>query len=357
MNYKTREKLQEIINFTSKSLRYMIRRNYLRKGLDKFNYQKIELSNEQKKQIDDFWKPYTKHICYKWHEFFYSITGNFDPRYIPEDLMMTDIEGHLNDWESAHGVDNKNYYQFYFNEIKHPKTAFRRMNGIYHLGDYSVCTIEEAINAAQRFSSLIIKRTIEIGQGSSIEFWNKNDGEEKLRKILTSHSEDIIAQDFIKQHKSLAEFNPSSVNSIRVVTLMLDDKVDFLCAYLRIGQAGTRIDNVSAGGVCSSVTREGYLCNYGYDKHANKVYESSSGKKFAGFKIPGWDSVLTTCYSMHQKLGNFRLVSWDIAIDPQEKPVFIEMNLKYGAMEYHQLFNGPLFGDKTKDILDEVYKK
>lgn len=357
MNYKTREKLQTIMNSTSKELRYMIRRNYLRNDISKFNYQKRELSDEQKKEIDNFWKPYTKNICYKWHEFFYSITGNFDPAYIPEDLMLTDIEGYLNDWEMAHGIDNKNNYEFYFPEIKHPKVAFRRIKNIYHLGDYSVCSIEEALENAMDFNSIIIKRSIETGNGSSILFWNKEDGKDKLRKLISGESVDIIAQEFVKQHHSLAEFNPSSVNSIRIVTLIYDNKVDFLCAYLRIGQEGTKIDNVCAGGMCSAVDKSGYLCGYAYDKRANKLYESPTGKKFDSYRIPGWDKVLNKCYSMHQKMGNFRIVSWDIAIGEDEEPIFVEMNLKYGAMEYHQLFKGPLFGDKTKAILDDVYKK
>lgn len=144
---------------------------------------------------------------------------------------------------------------------------------------------------------------------------------------------------------------------MRVVTLVTDNKVNFLCAYLRVGQAGVKIDNVCAGGMCSAVNEDGYLCGYGFDKRARKVLTSPTGKAFDGFKVPGWDNILKACYSMHQKMGNFRIISWDIAVDPDDLPIFIEMNLKYGAMEYHQLFKGPLFGEMTEKILDEVYGK
>jgi len=356
MKYNLRESLSNFIEESGKKVRYTVRRNYLREDIDKFIYEKKELTQEQKKQIDAFWKPYTKHICYKWHEFFYSITGVFDPKYVPEDLMLTDIEGYLNDWQSAHGVDNKNNYELYFSEIKHPKVAFRRMRGLLHHGDYSLCDINQAVESAQKFDHLIIKRTIEIGNGSSIEFWEKKDGPERLREIILANDADIIAQEFVQQHPAMSAFNPTSVNSVRVVTLVLDNEVNFLCAYMRVGQSGVKIDNVCAGGMCSAVSKDGYLCGYGYDKRARKVYESPTGKRFEGFKIPGWENVLKACYSMHEKMGNFRIISWDIAIDPEEQPVFIEMNLKYGAMEYHQLFKGPLFGEYTEKVLDEVYK-
>jgi hypothetical protein len=48
-------------------------------------------------------------------------------------------------------------------------------------------------------------------------------------------------------------------------------------------------------------------------------------------------------------------VSWDIAFDEQENPVLIEANLKDGELDFHQLNNGPLFGDDTEKILDEVF--
>lgn len=357
MNYKVREKISKSIEKAEKNVRYAVRRKYHRQDMDKFLYNKKELTREQKKEIDEFWKPYTNSICYKWHQFFYSVNGIFDPKYIPEDLMHTDIEGYLNDWQSAHGVDNKNHYEFYFPEIQHPKVAFRRMSGIYHLGDYSICSKEKALKAVKSYDSIIIKHAIEAGKGASIVVWDQSDGIEKLKSIILSHNEDIIAQEFIIQHPDMAAFNPSSVNSIRIVTLVINEKVVFLCAYMRVGQSGVRIDNVCAGGMCSAVSEDGYLCGYGYDKRAEKVLVSPTGKPFKDFKIPGWEKALSVCKSMHSKLGNYRIVSWDIAIDPDEQPIFIEMNLKYGAMEYHQLFKGPLFGEYTKQILDEVYKK
>ena len=50
-----------------------------------------------------------------------------------------------------------------------------------------------------------------------------------------------------------------------------------------------------------------------------------------------------------------RLISWDFAVDPQGEPVLIEVNLTYGGVLVHQLCNGPIFGDRTEDILSRVY--
>lgn len=357
MGYMLRETIGNLMDSTGKRFRYAIRRRYLRKDNEKFNYTRKPLSKEQKREVKAYWKKYTKHICYNWHTFFYSLTGDFDVRYIPEDLMFTEIEGYLNDWSSAHGVDNKNNYQYYFSDVRQPKTAFHYMRGIWHLGDYSVCTMEQALESACGFDSLVIKNALDAGKGASLKFWKKSDGKEVLRLLMQKEKADVIAQEFISQHPALAAFNPSSVNSIRIVTFVFDNEIKVLAAYLRMGQDGAMLDNVCAGGLCCAVNPDGTLKKVGYDRHAVPFEKHPNGIVFDGFRVPGWNNVVATAKKLHQRMGNFRIISWDFAVDEDEQPVFIEMNLKYGAMEYHQLMNGPLFGKMTDRVLDEIYGK
>lgn len=39
------------------------------------------------------------------------------------------------------------------------------------------------------------------------------------------------------------------------------------------------------------------------------------------------------------------------------EPVLIEANLCSGELDFHQLNNGPIFGDETKEILMEVFNR
>ena len=52
-----------------------------------------------------------------------------------------------------------------------------------------------------------------------------------------------------------------------------------------------------------------------------------------------------------------RLISWDFAIGQDGEPILIELNLTYGGLSTHLLSNGPLFGDRTPEILARVYNK
>lgn len=271
--------------------------------------------------------------------------------------MFTEIEGYFNDWSSAHGVDNKNNYQFYFPYVKQPETVFRKIKGLWHKGNYELCTFDEAKALAIQNGNIIIKYALDSGTGSGIRFWRSKDGLETLNDLMSIDA-DLVAQEFFEdQHPDMKIFNETSLNTVRLVTFVFDNEVKVLAAYIRCGQNGARLDNVIAGGLCCEVYPDGKLYEYAYDKKANKVTKTADGIAFKDKCVPGWANIVETAKKMHSQLGNFRIISWDFAVDTEEQPVFIEMNLKYGAMEYHQLFKGPLFGDMTDRVLNEVYGK
>lgn len=51
------------------------------------------------------------------------------------------------------------------------------------------------------------------------------------------------------------------------------------------------------------------------------------------------------------------MISWDIATDENGQPIMIEANLTNGELDFHQLCNGPLFGDDAPKILKKVFSK
>jgi len=59
----------------------------------------------------------------------------------------------------------------------------------------------------------------------------------------------------------------------------------------------------------------------------------------------------------HPMVPHFRLVSWDICIEEDGEPILLEANLCRGSLDVHQYNNGPLFGEDTKKILDEIFGK
>jgi hypothetical protein len=60
-------------------------------------YHNVQLTQEQKKQIDEFFKAnYGKEVPYLWHRLYQSYTGRFDSQYIPEYIFSTKLEPRQN---------------------------------------------------------------------------------------------------------------------------------------------------------------------------------------------------------------------------------------------------------------------
>ena len=135
-----------------------------------------------------------------------------------------------------------------------------------------------------------------------------------------------IVEDRVIQHEAIAALCPTSVNTIRVATLLGDKKEGIVYAYIRIGN-GKVMDNVDCGGMAAPVDIEtGVITGVGANK-AGETYEihPMTGTKIPGTQIPYWEDVKTMCLNAMHVVPQVRFVAWDVAIT-EDGPVFIEGN-------------------------------
>ena len=135
-----------------------------------------------------------------------------------------------------------------------------------------------------------------------------------------------IVEDKVIQHEAIAALCPTSVNTIRVATLLGDKKEGIVYAYIRIGNVKV-MDNVDCGGMAAPVDLEtGVISGVGANK-AGEAFENHpmTGKRIPGTQIPYWDEVRAMCLSAMHRVPQVRFVAWDVAITP-DGPVFIEGN-------------------------------
>ncbi|MCL2695601.1 MAG: hypothetical protein FWE69_04685 [Clostridiales bacterium] len=353
----SRAQLSNAVDSVLKTLRHAYRRSYLRREIRACGNCRSALTRDQRAQAKAYWRKYTKHFSPLWHELFAARTGRFDVRYIPADLMYTEIEGYLNDWASAKGIDNKCNYAMYFPEVRQPQTAFTRQRGIYRDADYDIISRAQALENCRKMGDVALKVAVDSGRGSGLRFWRGQDGAETLDRFVDELKGDIVAQAFIAQHPELAAINPTSVNVIRVMTLAASSGVRLVSAYLQTGRDNTRQSQVSKGGCIVGIEPDGTCRKQAFDSNYHPLTVHPNGLVFEGFAVPGYDKVVLAAKRMHRKMGDFRIISWDFAVSPEGEPVFIEMNLNYGGIVYHQLSGGPLFAEDTDALLDEVYGK
>lgn len=154
------------------------------------------------------------------------------------------------------------------------------------------------------------------------------------RKIFsekTTHK-DFIIQEGLTQRSDISTINPSSVNTLRIVTQYQGNDFRISAAVLRIGRNGMDIDNATQGGISVNIDIEsGILSKYAFAEHSTEIFEKhpDTNFKFEGAVINYWKKIKQNILDYASRATEFPEVAWDIAILENGIAV-IEINLNYG---------------------------
>ncbi len=231
--------------------------------------------------------------------------------------ISNSIVRRMNDKEYWHFFDNKAEFNTLFAE--HVKRDWLEI---------SHGTTVEAMTAFLAGKAAVIAKPLEGSSGQGIEKYAKTDWQENISLflgLLQSNSVGIL-EEVVVQHERLSKLCPTSVNTVRIATLLGDKKKGIVYAFLRIGN-GRVMDNVDCGGMAARVDLEsGKLLTVGADKQGN-TYEKhpKTGTPIVGFEVPYWEEAKQMCIEASQKIPQMRFVAWDVAIT-DNGPVFIEGN-------------------------------
>lgn len=342
----------------TKKDRIQMQLNYCKKNI-KATDQPLSLieDNEIRKYWDNI--SFAYEVNPEWCQMYTNKTGLYSPKYIPNELHYYFVENKMIDYEYLRAFTDKNYLSLLFGDIKQPEAVLKRIKGLYYTKDFTPISCEDAINVIQENSQygLVIKPSVNSWGGRNIKFIhndciNKND----VAELFKLYGNNFIVQKIIKQHTALAAIHKSSVNTMRIITMLLKGEVIVLSACLRMGVDKSEVDNFSQGGVGCGIKENGQLKTIGYDRYGNSVKSHPSGFHFEECTIPNFNRVIDTVKKAALKIPQFGVVSWDIALDDIGDPVLIEINVSQGGIDIHQFNNGPLYGDRTDEIIDYIFK-
>lgn len=318
----------------------------------------MDLTDEQKAEIDKFWEKYRflMKMDYRSHKVFYNRSGIFDPKYIPPFLMRYFIRANLVPEAYAYPFQNKAYIPFIMSQAKQPETVVRKVEGVYYNGAFAKITKEEAVDICLGIlegGREIVVKPSGLSGGKGVEFL-ASATKEQLDEMFDTKGRLFVVQKAIHQHPEMAKLNSTTVNTIRMTTFMHNGKFIPLAALIKVGAPGVRVDNYKHGGCLVGVNMDGSVQPWALDINRERITELPSGIKLGvgGFeKVPCFDSVLETAAKAHYGIPRIRMVSWDIAIDDENEAEIIEANFA-GDLKMHQVLTGPIFGDMTEEILD-----
>lgn len=323
--------------------------------------QSKSLTKNQINEISKYYKALgVKNVKPYWHQYFSGINGNYSKKYIPQDYFFSTISYALNQ-KAYRSLMDKNLLDRVFENIKHPNTVFKKINGFYHHND-KVINLYEARDICNDYRKLLIKPSIYSGGGKNIIVFSIENGKTdfknlSLEELFDSFGQNFIVQEVVIQHKSLKLLNESSLNTLRIISYMPDENVNILSAYIRIGSKGSIVDNMSSGGIGCKINDNGKLHEIGYyNRFEHQTLVTDNGTVLKDFTIPNYKEVLGKIKILHMQVPYFKIVAWDIAIDENENIVFIEFNLWEQAIDFAQIVNGPLFGDFTDEVIKTSVK-
>ncbi len=321
-----------------------------------FNKDTKKLSKVEKKKIKNFWMKYLTRIDLNYHRYYIDKTGKFDVRFIPDDIFAGYIDPYLNNRQIEPGISDKNYFDMYFKGLNMPKTYLRMINGFYLDKDYKIIDRKESIKILLDKKSFIVKPSMASYGGKGVRIFNHTSKEE-IEKFLDNNTiQNLIFQEVVQQSSQTALLHPESLNTIRIMTLLINNKIEILpSAAFRIGIGDSVVDNASFGGIYCKLNHDGTLSNFAYDAIGKKYLMHPNGGDFKNVKINCLKEIYKLVKNAAQRMPHFRLIGWDIAIDKNDIPLIIEANLTMSGLDVIETIGGPLFGEFTDKILDEIF--
>ena len=300
-----------------------------------------------------YWR---KEWIFKWFRFFKGKCGYFDARFVLGDIYNSVFELALNLKRYAVFLEHKGMLGYFISKQNRAMRLAEKIDGDWYVDGY-FSNEEGAIKKIHERGTdrIVIKEAVDSGGGHGVRFVDRDIVDSSAFRSFF-RCDDIIVEGYLRESDELSRYNSDSVNTIRVLSLNLNGRVSVLSSFLRMGGKGMQVDNVSSGGMKIGIRPDGSLSDVAYDFSLKKMDSSPSGILFKGKSIESYKLIKEFVCTAHQNFPLARLVAWDIAIDSGNNIMVIEVNLNNGLAYSHQLFNGPLFGERTEEVMTYLKK-
>lgn len=186
--------------------------------------------------------------------------------------------------------------------------------------------------------------------GKQVCFYHLEKEKEQERLFKICKKTPMIIEGRLSQCEELYSFSNSSVNTLRIITLIDNNgKAHVASAVLRMGRGKGKMDNFSSGGMGALVDIDtGIICTVAKDGNGREyIIHPDSGKQIVGYRIEDWENYKAFALELAYKFPEMRYVGWDIIKDSNGKFCVIEGNkdagsdvmecmLSYGLLPYYE---------------------
>ncbi|MBR1763566.1 MAG: hypothetical protein IJ731_09435 [Eubacterium sp.] len=149
-----------------------------------------------------------------------------------------------------------------------------------------------------------------------------------LYEELTEGGKLIILEELINANDEIKKLNRDSVNTVRIITYVKNYSAEVLSCFMKVGRAGSFIDNGGAGGILVHINKEtGTLDSNGIDERGI-IFENhpDNGYKFSGIQLPEWDKALKKAKEIALEIKDARFIGWDFTYTSDGEWIVVEGN-------------------------------
>ena len=233
--------------------------------------------------------------------------------------------------------DPKTNFDLYDDKIKFNKFFDRLLFRDWM--DISNSSFEDFDAFFKKYNSIMVKDAYSL-QGKGVkryDYTNVNMSKELYDELTGSGKPKVLAEELIVQHHELMEFS-KAVCTMRIITLTLNNEVNFICGAIRFGVGESDVDNMGSGGIAADISlEEGLVISCAENEQGEKFYyHPTSGKKIIGFKIPNWDKVLEVTKEAALMNPDHGYIGWDVAVT-EDNAVIVEGNNRTGVIQISAL--------------------
>ena len=235
---------------------------------------------------------------------------------------------YCNDQNYSHIFNNKNE----FNKI------FKKYLNREYL-DLENVTYKDFSNFMKNKDVIFAKPNVgESGKG--IEKLKKSDFKtlKEMFEYVTNKDKNFgVIEEQIIQHETLNKLYPLAINSLRIVSIVVDGTPHIVYVVSKMGNEGKFVDNMENSGLCCPVdTETGKISNVA---HTSKLitYDTHpyTNIKLIGYELPYIKEAMELVKKAALEVPQIKYVGWDVFIGPNG-PGIIEGN-DYPGYDFWQL--------------------
>ena len=170
--------------------------------------------------------------------------------------------------------------------------------------------------------------------GNGIEllrYEDVTDWDKYVSDKLVESKAGFIVEEVITQDSDMAVFNPSSVNTLRVTTLRMDDEIH-AHVFMRVGANGSIVDNAAKGGFICKLNRDtGEILEVFNTKGERFEYHPDTNVKIVGKYVPAIEKAIRMAKEAAKAMPHYRYIGFDFA-KVNDQWVMIEFNNRSGIV-------------------------